>query len=584
MYTIDFETKKIVNGSPKSPKPVGVSIKKNRNKSKYFSWGHPTKNNCSYKLARDQLKQIWDSGEQILMQNAKFDLRVAMEWMRLPYPHGRVEDSMFWTYLNDPREDTLSLKPVSDKYLDMPPEEQEELHEWILTNVPEATPSTCGAYISEAPGDLVGTYAKGDTDRTYGLWKMWTKKWKHDEGMNRAYQREILLLPIVIDMEKHGIRLSPELPKVHKLWNNRFIKGEKYLSQVTPEKPGTKAMFNSLRELGFIDESKIQYTPKGNPRYGKDFLKDYIEDKKLKDVLTTRSRLQKIVGTYLSPWLEAFKKYGRFYPYFNQTRNEEDFGTRSGRFSSNLQQIPKIPKDKLTPNLRLLIMPDEGEIMLKRDYMSQEVRVAAHYAEGSILQAFIDNPLLDVHLFVQGLIKKTGTFLRRTTCKIITFLALYGGGANALMGAINCTKQEAYELFDAYYKALPEFKTLSKEIEEQVKSGVLLRTWGGRLYDVETAKNGRQFYYRLINLLVQGSSADQIKEAMIRYHYHPRRKGRLILQVHDELVVSVKQKYATVEMEILKWAMNDIEGWDLPMLSDAKIGESFGGLENYDIV
>jgi DNA polymerase I-like protein with 3'-5' exonuclease and polymerase domains len=365
VYTIDFETKKIVSGSPKSPKPVGVAIKHNRKKSIYMSWGHPTENNTTYSLALNALQDIWDSGEQILMQNAKFDLRVAMEWFNLPYPHGRVEDSMFWSYLNDPREETLSLKPMSDKYLDMPPDEQQGLHEWIVKNVLGATIATAGAYISEAPGELAGIYAVGDTERTYKLYRLWFNKWRHDKKMVEAYKREILLLPVVIDMEQKGIRLSPDLPKVHKLWSNRFNKGEKYLSQVTPEKPGTKAMFNSLREQGYIDEDKIVYTEKGNPRYGKSFLATYIEDKKLKTVLMTRSKLQKIVGTYLAPWLKSYEKYGRFYPYFNQTRNEEDFGTRSGRFSSNLQQIPKIPKDKDTPNLRLMIMPDEGEIMIK---------------------------------------------------------------------------------------------------------------------------------------------------------------------------------------------------------------------------
>lgn len=548
-----------------------------------MSWGHPTGNNTIYSLVKGSLKVIWDSGEQILMQNAKFDIRVAMEWFDLPYPHGHVEDSMFWTYLNDPREDTLSLKPISDKYLNMPPDEQRELHEWIVENVPGATMATAGAYISEAPGDLVAPYAVGDTERTYKLYWLWFNKWKHDKKMVKAYQREILLLPAVLDMEKQGIRLSQELPKVHKLWTNRFNKGEKYLSQVTPEKPGTKKMFMSLRDQGYIDEDKIQYTEKGNPRYGKDFLETYIEDKKLKSTLRTRSKLQKVIGTYLSPWLKSYEKYGRFYPYFNQTRNEEDFGTRSGRFSSNLQQIPKIPRDNDTPNLRLMIMPDDGEIMIKRDYMSQEVRVAAHYTEGSILEAFNKDPYLDIHTFVQGLILKTGTHLPRTTCKIITFLVLYGGGVKALMAAINCTKAEAYALYDAYYAALPEFKTLAKDIEDQVKAGVLLRTWGGRLYDVEIGKWG-PLYYRLSNLLVQGSSADQVKEAMIRYYYHPERKGRLILQVHDELVVSVKEKYHKAEMEILREAMEGIEGWDLPMLSDAKIGNSFGDLKSYDII
>lgn len=169
MYTIDFETAAIVNGSSSSPKPVGVAIKHNSGKSVYLAWGHPTQNNCTWLQGRHQLKEIWNSDEAVLCHHAKFDLRICMEWFSLPWPN-EVHDTMYQAFLHNPRDKSLSLKPLADKYLAMPPEEQAALKEWILENVKGARETNWGAYIAEAPGDLVGTYAVGDVDRTYGLY------------------------------------------------------------------------------------------------------------------------------------------------------------------------------------------------------------------------------------------------------------------------------------------------------------------------------------------------------------------------------------------------------------------------------
>jgi len=343
-----------------------------------------------------------------------------------------------------------------------------------------------------------------------------------------------------------------------------------------------------------IDESKIQYTDKGNPRYGKEFIEDLISDKHLSSIIKLRSKLQKLLGTYVRPFSESAKLYkGKFYPYYNQTRSEDDYGTRTGRFSSNIQQLPKdsgantdnyidgAPKDEL-PSVRTLIEASPGNILIKRDFSGQELRVTAHYAEGKILEAYQDNPRLDVHSFVDNLIiEMTGHHLSRTPVKMISFLKLYGGGPKQLAKRLGISLEQAYTFFNAYDTALPEFKGLMKDIESMARKGQKIRTWGGRSYSVEEAKDGREFYYKLGNILIQGSSADMTKEAMIRYHYSPLRKGQLLMTVHDELIVEVKEEFATQEMELLRWAMDDIEGWDCPLRSDGKIGFNLAKMTEY---
>jgi len=402
-------------------------------------------------------------------------------------------------------------------------------------------------------------------------------------NMKDAYAREMALIPIVLEMESTGVCLRRDIEKVAKKWEKIYDEGDAYITSIIGDvKIGGLNMFKRLKEQKLINENEVQYTDKGNPRYGREFIPRIVKDKKLVDCLVKRSKMTKMIGTYLRPWANSYAEYGRFYPYFNTTRNDDGMGTRTGRFSSNLQQVPKEPDSDLM-NLRTLIVPDPGNVLIVRDFSSQEVRVGAHYAEGSIMDAYNEDPDLDVHTFVQNMITETtGTDLGRRVSKTISFLKMYGGGARAAAVQLGIDEDTAREFFKAYDQALPEFKELSKELEQQVKAGVKIRTWGGRLYDVEPGKyirgEFREFYYKLVNVLIQGSSADMTKEAMVRYHNHPDRKGRLVIQVHDELVVSIADKHKEQEMMLLKWCMNEIPGWDVPIRSSGEWGLNYGEL------
>ena len=102
MYTIDFETKKAVNGSNMSPEPVGVSIKDGNLPSKYYAWGHPTGNNSTYAQVLSLLEGIWQQGSTYLCHNAKFDLRICLEWFNLQVPEPeRIHDTMIMSWLVD---------------------------------------------------------------------------------------------------------------------------------------------------------------------------------------------------------------------------------------------------------------------------------------------------------------------------------------------------------------------------------------------------------------------------------------------------------------------------------------------------
>jgi DNA polymerase-1 len=538
----------------------------------------------------------------VLCHNSKFDLRVALEHLGVPIPHYTlIVDTMIMAYLIDPREASLGLKELAEKYCGIKPDEQKDLHDWIRKNV--STAKNAGAYIYKAPGDLVGKYAEADTDMTYELYQYCTvmfdlhARLRTSDGQNihSAFEREMKLLPIVIGMEQRGVHLAPNIQGEFNKWQKELDLLELQLSAYgNGAKPGSKAMFNAFISKGLIDKSKITYTEKGNPQYGQDYIENLISDSNLLNVIKRRSKLQKLLGTYLKHFAESAEKYNcKYYPYYNQTRTADDYGTRTGRFSSNIQQLPKIAllEDKSDtaemadlPNPRKLIVAPPGEVLIKRDFSSQELRVCAHFAEGAALQAYVDNPRMDIHTFVKDLIfDKTGIRMERGYVKCISFLKLYGGGPSKLAFQLRISVEEARDFFTAYDAALPDFKELMKNVEALSRSGKKIFTWGGRGYDVEPSKiiHGRkqEYYYKLGNVLIQGSSADMTKEAMIRYESHPDRKGYIYMQVHDEIVVAVDERYAESEMKVLKWAMDEIPGWDVPLCSDG-----FKGYNLYDMV
>ena len=198
MITIDFETQAIEERPKYPPEPVGVAIKYESNPSRYYAWGHPTGNNCTRAEAMTALERAWLSGEDLLFHNAKFDMDVAEIRCDMPrLAWDQVHDTMFLAFLADPHSSTISLKPLAERYLGLPPEEQDEVAGWLRAHGVITAKQGPGAFISQAPGDVAGRYACGDVDRTHALFQLLHKKIV-DAGMEKAYDRERRLLPILL--------------------------------------------------------------------------------------------------------------------------------------------------------------------------------------------------------------------------------------------------------------------------------------------------------------------------------------------------------------------------------------------------
>ncbi len=583
--TLDFETLPICKRPDYPPKPVGVAINAPGIRSRYMAWGHPTDNNCRKSDAIRLLKDLYRQ-YPVLMHNGKFDLEVGERHMSLPLvPSKGWHDSMLLAFLYNPRVWSLKLKDLAKDWLGIEASEQNKLNDWIITNIQGAKrKKNLGEYIYLAPGGLAGRYAKADIKMTKALMKLCYNYVKKN-GMLAQYEIEKRCVIKVIEMERAGISidhklLSPDLAKAKKVRAKHERAIKKKLGDVNLNSGPQKVKAFEDNDL----VKKWNYTSKGNPKTGIEDLLEVCTDKLLVKHLDYFSKYTKIIGTYMQPWLDsALENHGKFFPWFNTVRGENDKGAYTGRLSSNFQQVPRAPKKayKALPFLRNYVVPDsKNHCLYNRDFASQEIRILAHFEDGALLSAYLANPELDVHDHVRIIMTEmTGVeYDRNDHVKPCNFLVVYGGGAPALSTNIKCDLNEARDILSAHSAALPGVKDLKNELNRMARKGEQFTTAGGRIYDFEP---GRE--YVALNTICQGSAGDHTKRSLLNIddmliEKHP--DTRIMLTVHDEFMLSGPKKGRKIIMKNFKEAMEYDELFDLSMLTDGKIGDRWGDMES----
>lgn len=604
----DFETKGILPRPQYPPPSVGFSLQRIGERSgKYYAYGHKGGgNNCSKDEARRVITDLWRSGEPILFHHGKFDIEVAeADFGLAPLPWDRYHDTLFLTFLWNPRLYSMKLKDVAEELLGIAPDARDELREWIIANVPEAKrkPSTWGAYIWLAPAQLAGRYANADTRMTKRLFNHLYPLIVED-GMLEAYDRERKLMPILMRMEKAGVPVNlPGLRRDVPKWKAMEQElGAAILRKLKVPKRewdqwhgegtypegfafGGNTLADQLEAAGKVESFVL--TDKGNRSTSAENLKEACNDPALTKLLEVHAQVTTCITTFGMPWLRvAEESGGRIFTNFNQVRAPEG-GAATGRLSSypNLQNIIRSDKDERVPQLRNYIVPGKGFTLTARDYSQQELRILAHFEEGDLFQRYQDDPTLDAHDAVRDIVLDvTGYKMERPEVKTLNFMQVYGGGARGVAYKLKCDYETATKLRNYHKKALPGVQELQKAIKQKVAAGEPIVTWGGRVYYVEEPRMEkgrlRTFEYKLLNVLIQGSAADCTKQAMINYADLVGRKWDdmpLMLQIHDELVGRTNGDPKRMH-KLLAEAMADVE-FDIPMLSDGKTGtKSWGSM------
>lgn len=629
---IDFETLPIAGRPAYPPPPVGVAFHAHGLEARYMSWGHRTgRNNSTEADAKNFLWGIWrDPTVRKLFHNSKFDCAVATEQWGFPMlPWEQLDDTMFSAFLLDPHSRSAGLKPLATEFLDMPPDEKDEVAAWVQTNKKwlEATfpwagkvqKGKEGKWIFAAPAELVDPYACGDVVRTLRLHGHFMP---HIErlGMLGAYNRERQLMPILMENERVGMRLDPRIQQDIETYSRAFDRTEDFLrwelnaAGLNFDSDGDTAAVlidaGIVRAGDFARTKPTKAHPTGQLSMSKDNLTADLftgagrhghAGSSIFSALGYRNRLKTCLDMFMRPWAEqASINAGYITTNWNQIRGFEQGGTRTGRPSTNNHNFLNISKDfekgrddgyvhpdflqvPRLPLCRNYVLADEGEVFCHRDFSGQEMRVFAHFEQGDLYDQYQANPALDPHEFIGNEISTVaGREIARTPVKTLNFQGLYGGGVPALQAKLRVTLDEAKALKAFHNQALPGRVILNEEIKRVILRGDLISTWGGRLYTEEPkGDDGRSRIYKLINYLIQGSAADLTKQSIIDWHNDRDRTARFLVTVYDELDVSVKPEQLTKQMGILKHHMEKPR-LSVPMLSDGKYGARWGRVKKYN--
>ena len=596
---LDFESEAI---GPRPheypPKPVGLALldRTNQFKSGYYSFAHDSNNNTDFNTVRELLIQIWSSNRHICFHNAMFDLSIIYEKFDLPFiAPRRLHDTLVLAFLYDPYARSLSLKELCKEWLGIQPEERDELFDWLTMNIEAVRkkPKTAGAYIARGPADLVGKYAEADVRLTAGLFDFTLIV---RDTMPTAYLREIELMPVLLENSKLGIRVDRDgmqlcLEKAKADIAMCEIWLSKYFIMDDINYNSGQQLVNAIMQKGVYDDTKSwPMSDKGTPLSDKDTLKVMITDSELSSVLRHRDVLVKLTGTYIEPWLEQSRSTGRIYTEWNTVRGEIG-GTRTGRLSAKptLQTMPtRGPKTPLPvelqglviPKVREFILPDEGHMMAAADFQAQELRLFAHFEDGKLAEQYRQDPMADLHTFAANLMsEKAGRVVIRDYAKTMSFGILYGAGPKKISEMLGIPYDEAKQLIDLYKSEVaPGLDKVNNDLMTRYKIRAPFSTIGGRLVKGEPPKliNGKlmNFGFKSLNTLIQGSGADMAKQAMIDYA-KVAAGSRLLLSLHDELIISAETDVVQREADKLAYCMINAIKLDVPLIAEAKVGNNF---------
>ena len=291
--------------------------------------------------------------------------------------------------------------------------------------------------------------------------------------------------------------------------------------------------------------------------------------------------LTKLRSTYCDGLLKVIEPDGRIRSSFNQTE------TRTGRISStepNLQNIPV--RTERGKELRRFFTAKEGCVLVDADYSQIELRVLAHISDDrNMIEAFRENK--DIHTStaakVFDLPEEMVTPALRSRAKAVNFGIVYGIGAFSLSKDIGVSRKEADSYIKGYLQLYSGIDSYMKKTVEQAKAdGYVTTMFGRRRYLPELASSNhiqRSFGERVArNMPIQGTAADIIKIAMIKVYERLRQenmRSKLILQVHDELIVEAPAEEAEKAAALLSEEMQNAVSLSVPLIADAGIGKTW---------
>lgn len=414
--------------------------------------------------------------------------------------------------------------------------------------------------------------------------KVMEERLAENEQKSLFYDMEMPLIYVLADMEKYGIKVDKAALLAYQKRLGESLDG---MEEEIYTLAGEKFNINSPKQLGVILFEKLGLKGGKKTKTGYSTAADVLEKLRTAHPIVERilhyRQLAKLKSTYADGLLAVMDaETEKIYSTFNQTI------TATGRISStepNLQNIPV--RLELGRELRKIFIPESAEFcFLDADYSQIELRVLAHISgDESLIAAFKSNQ--DIHSMTASQVFHVPfdevTPLQRSNAKAVNFGIIYGKGAFSLGQDLGISRKEAEEYINAYFARYPKIKTFMEDtIKNGTKNGYVSTLWNRRRNMPELQSSN--FMQRAageraaMNMPIQGTAADIIKLAMIKVHRALQEGGyrsRLILQVHDELLIEAYKEEKDAVAKILKENMEHAADLLVPLDVDVHEGASW---------
>ena len=561
--------------------------------SGYLPIAHAGGGNLDKRIVNNWIKKLLACPADKIAHNAQYDLG----WLRASgfEVNGRIIDTMLTGSLLDENRFSYSLNALGYDYLGQTKSEKG------LVEAASSFGIDPKAEMHLMPAIYAGEYATKDATLCLDLWQHF-KGLIHSEDLLEVWNMEMALLPYLVDMTLRGMRVDVDQAERTK---QELIKREKALNKRIKELAGSSVEIWAADSIAkAFDKAGMEYpkTPTGRPSFTKNFLADHPSEL-AKSIVSSRA-LNKMQGTFIDSILKYVVK-GRVHGHVNQLRGDAG-GTVSGRVSMVHPALQTIPArdPELGPMMRRLFLPEEGQQWAAIDFSQQELRVLVHYADAygqsrqplegvaEFVEGYTNDPDMDFHSMVAEMAD-----IPRKQAKTINLAMMYGMGVNKLSAQLDISVDEAKDLMKQYNERVPFVKQLmqgvTKHLESKRSNGSIRSLKGRRCrFDLwepasfgthkampreeavaahgETTPLKRAGTFKSLNRLIQSSSADMTKQAMLdccEAGYLP------MLQVHDELAFSVKD---VEEAKKIRTLMEEALPLCIPNKCDIEIGPNWG--------
>lgn len=480
-------------------------------------------------------------------------------------------DILIGAYLLNPLKSDYTIEAIAEEHLEMKiPEYTETFGKLSIAQALQQQPKKAAEYL------CYGAYI---AEKATLVLRSKLKQTKMEHLMEEI---EMPLSLVLYDMEKEGVMIKP---KELKEYGDALVKRIQELETSIHKQAGKEFNINSPKQLGEIlfDTLKLPGGKKTKTGYSTaaDILEKLAEEYPIvKDILEYRG-LTKLKSTYADGLAAFIESDQRIHTNFNQTI------TATGRISStepNLQNIPM--RMELGRRIRKVFVPKEGCVFMDADYSQIELRILAHLSgDKQLIEAYRMEQ--DIHRITAAKVFHTPfeevTDLQRRNAKAVNFGIVYGISSFGLSQDLSISKEEAAEYIEQYFVTYPKVKEFLDQLVENAKKDGYTTTMFGRrrpIPQLSSAQAKQQSFGERIamNSPIQGTAADIIKIAMIKVWRALKEAGlksKLILQVHDELLIETVQEEKEIVQNILIENMQKAADMAVTLEVDLHIGENW---------